>query len=78
MDNIFSVSLSCDALFSRCLDCSVGKAAYINELEDNLAALPAKLEEFIAARNVVKRRAILAEQQRKERTDPVKLWLSRV
>lgn len=66
MGNICSVSLSCDALFARCLDWTVRKETYINELEDNLAALAARLEELIAARNAVERNVILAEQQQKE------------
>lgn len=60
MGNICSFSISCDAVLSRCLDCTIRKAAYVSELEANLADLQTELQKLIDARNDVLRRVMVA------------------
>ncbi|KAK3219488.1 hypothetical protein Dsin_013458 [Dipteronia sinensis] len=79
MGNICAVSISCNALFSSCIQCFISKAAYISQLEDNLVRLQSELQKLIHTRNDVMRRVILHEQPLKmKRTDQVQGWLSRV
>ncbi|KAK9229445.1 hypothetical protein WN944_022407 [Citrus x changshan-huyou] len=71
--------ITCDgAFFNRCLDCFLGKAAYIRNLQDNLVALDTELENLIAKKNDVMRRVVDAERQQMRRLDGVQLWVSRV
>ncbi|XP_052300765.1 probable disease resistance protein At5g63020 isoform X14 [Citrus sinensis] len=77
MCSIFQIT--CDgALFNRCLDCFLGKAAYIRNLPDNLVALETELGNLIAAKNDVTRRVDNAERQQMRRLDRVQRWISRV
>ncbi|TXG69281.1 hypothetical protein EZV62_004216 [Acer yangbiense] len=79
MGNICSVSISCDAIFSRCVQCFITKASYISQLQDNLLLLPSELQKLIDVRNDVMRRVIFDERSLKmKRTDQVQGWLSRV
>ncbi|KAJ0076188.1 hypothetical protein Patl1_34307 [Pistacia atlantica] len=79
MGNIFSVSISGDAIFSRCLNCTVAKTAYIRDLEENLGDLQTEYRKLIEARNDVTRRVMIAEEQHEmKRLDQVQGWLSRV
>ncbi|XP_044485505.1 probable disease resistance protein At5g63020 isoform X1 [Mangifera indica] len=78
MGNIFSVSISGDAIFFRCLNCTSRKVAYISELEDNLDALQTELQKLQEARNDLLRKIELVEKNGKKRTDQVQGWLSRV
>ncbi|ESR40564.1 hypothetical protein CICLE_v100250082mg, partial [Citrus x clementina] len=77
MCSIFQIT--CDgAFFNRCLDCFLGKAAYIRNLQDNLDALDTELENLIAKKNDVMRRVVDAERQQMRRLDGVQRWVSRV
>ncbi|XP_024948800.2 probable disease resistance protein At5g63020 [Citrus sinensis] len=78
MGNILTVQLSCDALFTRCLDCCVGRTTYVCNIEDNLVALRTKMDDLIEARNDVMRRVTIAERQQMTRLNRVQLWLTRV
>ena len=77
MCSIFQIT--CDgAFFNRCLDCFLGKAAYIRNLQDNLDALDTELGRLIAKKNDVMRRVVDAERQQMRRLDGVQVWVSRV
>ncbi|KAH9715192.1 putative disease resistance protein [Citrus sinensis] len=77
MCSIFQIT--CDgAFFNRCLDCFLGKAAYIRNLQDNLDALETELGNLIARKNDVMRRVVDAERQQMRRLDGVQVWASRV
>ena len=78
MGNIFQIT--CDgALFNRCLDCFLGKAAYIRNLQDNFVALETELGKLIEAKNDVMARVVNAERQpMMTRLNKVHGWLSRV
>ncbi|KAH9715163.1 putative disease resistance protein [Citrus sinensis] len=77
MCSIFQIT--CDgAFFNRCLDCFLGKAAYIRNLQDNLDALETELGNLIARKNDVMRRVVDAERQQMRRLDGVQVWVSRV
>ncbi|TXG69200.1 hypothetical protein EZV62_004135 [Acer yangbiense] len=78
MGNVCSISVPCDAITSRCLDCTARKATYISQLEDNVVALQTAMQNLIEARNDVMRRVTVAEQQQMIRLNQVQLWLSRV
>ncbi|KAK9188278.1 hypothetical protein WN944_019679 [Citrus x changshan-huyou] len=66
-------------MFNRCLDCALGKAAYITDLKDNVVALETELEQLIAAKNDVMTRVLNSEHQHKmKRLNQVQVWLSRV
>lgn len=71
-------SISCDALFSRCLDCAIREAGYVNELKHNLVTLQTELQKLVEARNDVLKRVTIAEQHNMKRTNQVHGWLSRV
>ncbi|KAK9229532.1 hypothetical protein WN944_022495 [Citrus x changshan-huyou] len=78
MGNIFQIAID-GAIFNRCLDCFLGKAAYIKNLQENVEALKDELAKLIAARNDVMVRVVNAErQQMKTRLNEEQLWLSRV
>ncbi|KAK9229527.1 hypothetical protein WN944_022490 [Citrus x changshan-huyou] len=78
MGNIFQIAID-GAIFNRCLDCFLGKAAYIKNLQENVEALKDELAKLIAARNDVMVRVVNAErQQMMTRLNEVQLWLSRV
>ncbi|ESR40580.1 putative disease resistance protein [Citrus sinensis] len=77
MCSIFQIT--CDgAFFNRCLDCFLGKAAYISNLQDNLVALETKMGNLIAAKNEVIMRVVATERQQLRRLDRVQVWVSRV
>ncbi|KAJ0075502.1 hypothetical protein Patl1_34337 [Pistacia atlantica] len=79
MGGVCSITVfSCDAFLSRFLDCTVRKAKYLSELEDNLVALQIELQKLIETRNDMMRRVLIAEQQLMKRMDQVQGWLSRV
>ncbi|KDO52300.1 hypothetical protein CISIN_1g039262mg [Citrus sinensis] len=79
MGNICQISISCDgAIFNRCLDCFLGKAAYIRNLQQNVEALGTELGTLIAKKNDLMSRVVNAEQQQMRRLDHVQVWLSRV
>ncbi|KAI9162162.1 hypothetical protein LWI28_024464 [Acer negundo] len=78
MGNLCSISVSCDAIISRCQDCTARKATYISELEANVEALRTAMQKLIEARNDVMSRVIVAEQQHMIRLNQVQGWLSRV
>ncbi|XP_031265180.1 probable disease resistance protein At5g63020 [Pistacia vera] len=79
MGNFCSFSISCDAIFSRCLNCTVAKTAYIRDLEKNLGVLQTDCRKLIEARNDVTRRVMIAEEQHEmKRLEQVQGWLSRV
>ncbi|KAH9771351.1 Disease resistance protein SUMM2 [Citrus sinensis] len=66
-------------MFNRCLDCALGKAAFITDLKDNVVALENELQQLIAAKNDVMTRVLNAEHQPKmKRLHKVHDWLSRV
>ncbi|KAK9229444.1 hypothetical protein WN944_022406 [Citrus x changshan-huyou] len=76
MCSIFQIT--CDgALFNRCLDCFLGKAAYISNLQDNLDALDTELRKLIAAKNDVMTAVVNAERQQMRRLERVQEWVSR-
>ncbi|GAY43270.1 hypothetical protein CUMW_073160 [Citrus unshiu] len=79
MGNILQISCDVGAMFNRCLDCTLGKAAYITDLKDNVVALETELEQLIAAKNDVMTRVLNSEHQHKmKRLNQVQVWLSRV
>ncbi|KAH9706819.1 Disease resistance protein SUMM2 [Citrus sinensis] len=79
MGNILQISCDVGAMFNRCPDCALGKAAYITDLKDNVVALTTELEQLIAAKNDVMTRVRNAEHQHKmKRLNQVQVWLSRV
>ncbi|KAJ4718311.1 NBS-LRR type disease resistance protein [Melia azedarach] len=78
MGNIFTVQISCDTVFSRCLDCFVTNAKHVRGLKDNLVALQTELQKLIEARDDVMTRVINAEQKQMKRLNQVQGWLSRV
>ncbi|KAK9188273.1 hypothetical protein WN944_019674 [Citrus x changshan-huyou] len=79
MGNILQISCDVGAMFNRCPDCALGKAAYITDLKDNVVALTTELEQLIAAKNDVMTRVLNAEHQHKmKRLNQVQLWLSSV
>lgn len=68
MGDIFGIQISCDgAICLRCLDCSLGKSAYISELQENLVALQIELQKLIEAKSDVMTRVVNAEQQQQMR-----------
>ncbi|KAH9715216.1 putative disease resistance protein [Citrus sinensis] len=76
MGSIFQIT--CDGtIFNRCLDCFLGKAAYISNLQDNLVALETELRKLIAAKNDVMTAVVNAERQQMRRLDQVQVWVSR-
>ncbi|XP_062008250.1 probable disease resistance protein At5g63020 isoform X2 [Rosa rugosa] len=79
MGNLFSVSLSCDAIAFRCWDSFVGRKHYVSKLQEDLEALDSSLQDLTSLKNDVKRRAEVAEQQpQMKRLDQVQIWISRV
>ncbi|KAH9715475.1 Disease resistance protein SUMM2 [Citrus sinensis] len=77
MGNVLQIT--CDgAIFNRCLDCFLGKVAYIRNLEDNVVALEKDLALLIAKRNDLMTRVVDAERQQMRRLDQVQVWLSSV
>ncbi|KAK9232388.1 hypothetical protein WN943_022634 [Citrus x changshan-huyou] len=78
MGNIFQITCN-GALFNRCLDCFLGKAAYIKNLKQNLADLETELGKLIDAKEDVMRRVNTAERHpMMKRLNKVQGWLSRV
>lgn len=77
-NNICSLSFSCDHTVSRCLDFTVRKTGFISQLPDNLAALQRELKKLLEARNDIRIRVTVAEQQQMRRLEQVQGWLSRV
>ncbi|KAJ4718433.1 NBS-LRR type disease resistance protein [Melia azedarach] len=78
MGNVIGIQISCDAIFSVCLSCTLKKAANVRQLEDNLLALETQLQKLIEAKDDVLMRVLTAEQQRMRRLNQVQGWLSRV
>ncbi|KAJ4718284.1 NBS-LRR type disease resistance protein [Melia azedarach] len=78
MGNVCSPSFSCDDTVSHCLHCTVRRAGYICQLQDNLHNLEKELEKLIEARNDVMIKVTVAEQQAMKRLEQVQGWFSRV
>ncbi|XP_052299967.1 disease resistance protein SUMM2-like [Citrus sinensis] len=78
MGNVCSPSFSCDDTISRCLHCTVRKARYVCNLQDNIHSLQEELRRLTEVRNDVKIRIIVAEQQQMKPLEQVHGWLSRV
>ncbi|ESR40710.1 putative disease resistance protein [Citrus sinensis] len=80
MGSCISISISCDgAIFNRCLDCFLGEAAYVRNLQENVEALKYELERLIAIKGDVEDRVRNAErQQMMTRLNQVQRWLKRV
>ncbi|KAJ4718436.1 NBS-LRR type disease resistance protein [Melia azedarach] len=78
MGNVLGIQFSCDALISRCLNCSCEKAAYVTQLEDNLVHLETQLQKLIEVKEDLMTRVVNAEQQRMKRLNQVQGWLLRV
>ncbi|XP_024035971.1 probable disease resistance protein At5g63020 isoform X2 [Citrus clementina] len=77
MGNIFQIP--CDgAFFNRCLDCFLGEAAYISNLQDNLDALDTELGKLIAAKNDVMTEVGNAERRQMRTLERVQEWVSTV
>ncbi|KDO40794.1 hypothetical protein CISIN_1g046124mg, partial [Citrus sinensis] len=75
--NILQISID-GAIFNRCLDCFLGKAASIRNLQKNVVALETELGKLIEAKNDVVARVVNAErQQTMTRLNKVQGWLSR-
>lgn len=53
MGNVLGIQISCDALFSGCMNCARRNAAYVSQLEENLASLQTQLQKLIEAKNDV-------------------------
>ncbi|TYH86130.1 hypothetical protein ES332_D01G021300v1 [Gossypium tomentosum] len=78
MGNIFSISLSLDAIITRCWDCAARQASYICNLEDNLHPLKNEVEELKAIMRDLTSRVRAAEhEQQLKRLPQVDLWLQR-
>ncbi|KAK9229538.1 hypothetical protein WN944_022501 [Citrus x changshan-huyou] len=78
MGNILQIAID-GAIFNRCLDCFLGKAAYIRNLQENVLALETELGKLIEAKNDVMARVVNAERQpMMTRLNKVQGWLSRV
>ncbi|GAY62773.1 hypothetical protein CUMW_220440 [Citrus unshiu] len=78
MGNVLGIQISCDALFSGCMNCARRNAAYVSQLEENLASLQTQLQKLIEAKNDVVVRVANAEQQQMRRLNKVQGWISRV
>ncbi|ESR40400.1 Disease resistance protein SUMM2 [Citrus sinensis] len=78
MGNVCSPSFTCDDTISRCLDCTVRKAGYVCNLQDNIRALKEEVRRLTEVRNDVKIRIIVAEQQQMKPLEQVHGWISRV
>ncbi|KAH9715129.1 Disease resistance protein SUMM2 [Citrus sinensis] len=78
MGNVIWIQFSCDAIFSRCLNSTLNKAAYISKLEDNLPTLQGQLQKLIESKNDVMARVANAENQQMRQLNTVQGWLSRV
>ncbi|KAJ4718305.1 NBS-LRR type disease resistance protein [Melia azedarach] len=78
MGNIFAISIPTDQILSCFQDCTVKKATYICQLEDNLDSLKTSLQDLIQAKNDLMTRILIAEQQQMKRLNKVQLWLTRV
>ncbi|KAJ4718292.1 NBS-LRR type disease resistance protein [Melia azedarach] len=78
MGNICSVSVSCDAILSRCQDWTTRRSALLCDLEDSILALQSETQKLIEARNDLMTRVVIAEQQHMKRLNQVEGWLSRV
>ncbi|KAK9229485.1 hypothetical protein WN944_022447 [Citrus x changshan-huyou] len=78
MGNVLGIQISCDALFNGCTNCTRRNAAYVSQLEDNLANLQTQLQKLIEAKDDVMTRVANAEQHQMRRLNKVQGWLSRV
>ncbi|KAH9715227.1 putative disease resistance protein [Citrus sinensis] len=78
MGNVLGIQISCDALFNGCTNCTRRNAAYVSQLEDNLANLKTQLQKLIEAKDDVMTRVANAEQHQMRRLNKVQGWLSRV
>ncbi|KAJ4721601.1 NBS-LRR type disease resistance protein [Melia azedarach] len=78
MGKVFSTSINCDASISGCLDCTVRKAGYIFQLQDNLDNLERELKKLTETANDVLIKVTVAEQQGMKRLQRVQGWLSSV
>ncbi|CAL8132691.1 unnamed protein product [Prunus armeniaca] len=63
MGSVLSISLSCDAIVSRCWDSVFKREPYVRKLQENLQALTTSLQELKSLKNDVQREVELAERQ---------------
>ncbi|CAB4303273.1 unnamed protein product [Prunus armeniaca] len=76
MGSALSISLSCDAIVSRCWDSIFGRVRYVRKLQENLQALTTSLQELKSLKNDVQREVELAERQpRLKRIEQVNNWI---
>ncbi|KAL6285847.1 hypothetical protein ACE6H2_010237 [Prunus campanulata] len=76
MGGILSISLSCDAIVSRCWDSVFKREQYVRKLQENLQALTTSLRELKSLKDDVQRRVVLAERQpRLKRLEQVNNWI---
>lgn len=79
MGNIFSISISCDGILSRCWDSTVGQVASPCMFKSHLCDLQTALEELTDLKNDLKTRVDNAQQQQHlKRLDQVQRWITRV
>ena len=75
MGNVLGIQISCDALFNGCTNCTRRNAAYVSQLEDNLANLKTQLQKLIEAKDDVMTRVANAEQHQMRRLNKVQDYL---
>ncbi|ONI16140.1 hypothetical protein PRUPE_3G080600 [Prunus persica] len=76
MGSCLSISLSCDAIVSRCWDSVFGRVRYVRKLQENLQALTTSLQELKSLKDDVQREVELAERQpRLKRLEQVNNWI---
>ncbi|XP_021806003.1 probable disease resistance protein At5g63020 [Prunus avium] len=76
MGSVLSISLSCDAIVSRCWDSLFEREPYVRKLQENLQALTTSLQELKSLKNDVQREVELAERQlRLKRLERVNNWI---
>ncbi|ONI16183.1 hypothetical protein PRUPE_3G083200 [Prunus persica] len=76
MGSVLSISLSCDAIVSRCWDSVFEREPNVRKLQENLQALTTSLQELKSLKNDVQREVELAERQpRLKRLERVNNWI---
>ncbi|CAB4272785.1 unnamed protein product [Prunus armeniaca] len=76
MGSVLSISLSCDAIVSRCWDSVFKREPYVRKLQENLQALSTSLQELKSLKNDVQREVEIAERQpRLRRLERVNNWI---
>ncbi|KAL6285846.1 hypothetical protein ACE6H2_010236 [Prunus campanulata] len=76
MGSVLSISLSCDAIVSRCWDSVFEREPYVDKLQENLQDLSTSLQELKSLKDDVQRKVVLAERQpRLKRLEQVNNWI---